>query len=155
MAFPIHSTHVGQIYQVHYRWHAYFGADVKVHQVLNRSDGQLVRFEHDAGIVIDAPSWVLDATYCRSFDLGDGRTSLEALFELSFILKELGYRRSFKADGIPSEARHDRLLDPKTTSAALTQADDSATEPLGAPRGDHSSGATASGRGSTSRRASR
>ncbi len=142
---PVHSAHVGQIYRVRYRWHAYFGADVKVHQVLNRSDGQLVRIERDEGIVIDAPSWVLDAAHCQSLELGDGRASLEALFELSSILSELGFRRSFEGDLAPSEAMNDQFPDPKTACSAAAERGRTTVEPIATSSGDHSVGATASG----------
>ena len=53
---PVPSAHVGQVYRVHYRWHAYFGSDVKVFRTLNRGDDQHVGLEHDPDIAILAPA---------------------------------------------------------------------------------------------------
>lgn len=66
---PVHSADVDRIYRVHCRWHVYFGEDVKVLHLLNRSDGQLGRIERDKGIVIDAQSWGFDAALCLSLEL--------------------------------------------------------------------------------------
>ncbi|WP_170419774.1 hypothetical protein [Ruegeria atlantica] len=128
---------------------------MKVHQVLNRSDGQFLRIERDAGIVIDAPSWVLDAAHCRSFDLGDGRASLEALFELGSVLTELGFRRSFEGDATLSEAKDDQFFDPKTTLSATPEGDHAAVEPFGPSSDGHGVSTTAAGSGDTSGRTTR
>ena len=62
MPVPVHSAHVGQVYRVHYRWHAYFDADVKVFRTFNRGDGQHVNLERDPGIAIVAPAWILSSS---------------------------------------------------------------------------------------------
>lgn len=115
---PIHSAHVGQVYRVHYRWHAYFGADVKVFRTLNRGDDQHVGLERDAGIAILAPAWILDASVCQSFELGEPVVSTEALFELHSALQHLGFRRGFKGDDSPMEAPNDASQIPDTNPIA-------------------------------------
>ena len=141
---PVHSAHVGQIYRVHYRWPAYFGADVKVHQVLNRGDGQIVRIERDAGVVIDAPAWVLDAAFCHAFDCGASRVALEALFELHSVLGEMGVRRSFEGNDSSSEAQNDQFLTPQATCIATSEGSHTTVEHCGTPGSDHGLGSTAS-----------
>lgn len=46
----------------HYRWHAYFDAEVKVFRTLNRGVGQYVSLERDPGTAILAPASILDAS---------------------------------------------------------------------------------------------
>jgi hypothetical protein len=104
---PVHSAHVGQVYRVHYRWHAYFDADVKIVRTLNRDDGQHVGLERDPGIAILAPAWILDASVCQGFQLGEPMVSTEALCDLHSVLQHLGFRRGFKGDDSPMEAPND------------------------------------------------
>lgn len=118
MPVPVHSAHVGQIYRVHYRWHAYFGADVKVFRTFNRGDGQHVGLERDPGIVIVAPAWILDASVCRGLELGEPLVCTEALCDLHSVLRHFGFRRSFKGDDSPMEAPNDALQIPGTNPAA-------------------------------------
>lgn len=118
LSVPIHSAHVGQVYRVHYRWHAYFGADVKVFRTLNRGDGQHVGLERDPGIAILAPAWILDASVCQSFELGEPVVSTEALFELHSVLQHLGFRRGFTGDDSPMEAPNDASQIPDTNPIA-------------------------------------
>ena len=114
-----------------------------------------MRIERDTGVVIDAPSWVLDAAHCRLFDLGGGRASLDALFELSSVLTELEFRRSFGGDATPSEAKDDRFFDPKTTFSATPKCDHAAIKPAGPSSGDRGVGATAADSGDISGRTTR
>lgn len=104
---PVHSAHVGQVYRVHYQWHAYFGSDVKVFRTLSRGDGQHVGLERDPGIAILAPAWILDASVCQGFDLGEPVVSTEALYDLHSVLRHLGFRRRFQGDDSPMEAPND------------------------------------------------
>lgn len=66
-AVPVHSAHVGSVYRVQYRWHAYFGADVKVYRSYQRGDGTYVGIERDLGVAVMAPAWVLDAEVVADF----------------------------------------------------------------------------------------
>ncbi len=115
---PVHSAHVEQVYRVHYRWHAYFGADVRIFRAFNRGDGQHVGLERDPGIAILAPAWILDASVCQGFDLGEPVVATEALCELHSVLQHLGFRRGFKGDDSPTEAPNDASQIPDTNPVA-------------------------------------
>ena len=39
---PVHSAHVGQELEVHYRWHPYFGSKVMVRRVEQRATGHFL-----------------------------------------------------------------------------------------------------------------
>ncbi len=80
--FPVHSAHVGQICRVHYRWHAYFGSDVRVFRVYQSGDEQYAALERDPGVVVMAPAWVLNAAVCSTLSLGMPLVSIAALNDL-------------------------------------------------------------------------
>jgi len=104
---PVHSAHVGQVRRVHYRWHAYFGLDVKVFRSLRRDDGTYVVLERDPGVAILSPAWVLDAATCSAMTLGAPVASATALFDLHAVLGSLGFRRSYVDEESTMEAEHD------------------------------------------------
>ena len=151
---PIHSAHVGAVLRVQYRWHAYFGCDVKIYRKLQRGDGGYVALEREAGIAIMAPVWILDASICKSMTLGSPVISLPALLDLHEILISQGFRRGFDEDDSSKETGHDPETDHQSsaTSPAIspqrdgkpdrqrtraTQADARSTPALG---GGHQSG---------------
>ncbi len=103
------------------RWHAYFGADVRVFRTLNRGDGQYVGLERDLGIAILAPAWILDASVCQAFELGGPLVSTDALFDLHSVLAHLGFRRGFTGDDSPMEAPNDasQILDTNPVATAV------------------------------------
>lgn len=144
---PVHSAHVGQVYRVHDRWHAYLGADVKVFRTLNRGDGQLVGLERDPGIAILAPAWTLDASVCQGFELGAPLVSTDALFELHSVLGHLGFRRGFKGDDAPMEAPNDASQLPDTNPVATAVGTGAIADGTGIPIDRDGAGASAPDRG--------
>ena len=143
MPVPVHSAHVGQVYRVHYRWHTYFGADVKVFRTLSRGDGQHVGLERDAGIAILAPAWILDASVCQGFDLGEPVVSTEALCDLHSVLRHLGFRRRFKGDDSPMEAPNDASQIPDTNPVATAVGTGTTADRTGIPVDRDGAGASA------------
>jgi hypothetical protein len=61
---PVHSAHVGQELEVHYRWHPYFRCKVFVRRVEQRATGQFLQVEWPTGIIISIAGWMLDAVAC-------------------------------------------------------------------------------------------
>jgi len=105
---PVHSAQVGSVYRVCYRWHAYFGSEVKIYRSYRRGDGTYLGLERDPGIAIIAPAWVLDASICGMMTLGPPRVSVAGLVDLSAVLTSHGFRRSFGENDSSKEAEHDQ-----------------------------------------------
>ncbi len=142
---PVHSAHVGQSYRVHYRWHAYFGSEVKVYRTFRRSDGQIVGLERDEGVTVLAPYWVLDAAVCQAMKLGSPMLAIDALREVHELLCALGFRRDFVDEASPMETAHDgsKADSTGTTASAISTGDERRAHGAGAaPRCD-GPGATA------------
>lgn len=78
-----------------------------VFRTFYRGDGQHVGLERDPGIAILAPAWILDASVCQGFQLGEPVVSTEALCDLHSVLRHLSFRRGFKGDDSPMEAPND------------------------------------------------
>ena len=91
---------------------------MKVFRALNRGDGQHVSLERDPGIAIVAPAWLLDASVCQGFVLGEPVVATEALCELHSVLQHLGFRRGFKGDDSLMEAPNDASQLPDTNPVA-------------------------------------
>lgn len=146
---PVHSAHVGSVYRVQYRWHAYFGVDVKVYRSYRRGDGLYVGIERDPGVAVMAPAWVLDATICGLMTLGSPQVSTAGLLDLSSILTSQGFRRSSDECDSSKEAEHDhsQINHPGATASAISSASDSADERAGARGSEAGSCAIASGSG--------
>ncbi len=144
---PVHSAHVGSVYRVHYRWHAYFGADVKVYRSYRRGDGTYVGLERDPGIAVMAPAWVLDASVCGMMTPGPPCVSVAGLLELSAILTSQGFRRSFDESDSLKETEHDFTQVPQTdaTASAVSPAGECNPERVGARDVEAGSCATTSG----------
>ena len=83
---PVHSAHVGQELEVHYRWHPYFGRKVCVRRVEQRATGQFLKVQGPAGIVVSIAGWMLDPVVCAGMTIGPPRVDLAALIELKRLL---------------------------------------------------------------------
>ena len=79
---PVHSAHVGQELEVHYRYHPYFGRKVLVRRVEQRATGQFLKVQGPAGIVVSIAGWMLDPVICAGMTMGAPRVDLAALIEL-------------------------------------------------------------------------
>jgi hypothetical protein len=137
-SFPVHSAHVGQELEVHYRWHPYFGCRVNVRRVEQRATGQFLKVLGPTGLVVSIAGWMLDPMVCGGMAIGRPRVELAALIELNRLLR-----------GAPNPA-HSRIDDAVirekgsetsqiTGSGTLTSADDpfvrqQKTRRVGSPR---------------------
>lgn len=83
---PVHSAHVGQELEVHYRYHPYVGRKVLVRRVEQRATGQFFRVQGPAGIVVSIAGWMLDPVICAGMMIGEPRVDLAALVELTRLL---------------------------------------------------------------------
>jgi hypothetical protein len=83
---PVHSAHVGQELEVHYRWHPYFGRKVDVRRVEQRATGQFLKVQGAAGAVVSIAAWMLDPVVCAGMTMGALRVDLAALVELKRLL---------------------------------------------------------------------
>jgi hypothetical protein len=75
--------------EVQYRWHPYFGRKVRIRQVEERADGQYVRVQNPAGMVVLMPSWMLDPVTCAAMTVGSPRVAWAALIELEKVLTDV------------------------------------------------------------------
>src|SRR5580765_4448619 len=83
---PVHSAHVGQELDVHYRWHPWFGCKVRIRQVQEWADGRYVRVQIPSGAVVVMASWMFDPLACAAMTLGPPRVDWAALLELKRLL---------------------------------------------------------------------
>jgi hypothetical protein len=83
---PVHSAHVGQELEVHYRYHPYFGRKVLVRRMEQRATGQFLSVQGPAGIVVSIAGWMLDPVICAGMTIGAPRVDLAALVELERLL---------------------------------------------------------------------
>ena len=79
---PVHSAHVGQELQVHYRWHPHFGRTVIVRRVEQRATGQFLKVEGPSGIVVSIPAWIVDPLVCADMRIGQPQVDLATLLDL-------------------------------------------------------------------------
>ena len=86
MPLPVHSAHVGQELEVHYRWHPYFGNKVGIRRVEQRATGQFLKVLGPAGVVVSIADWMLDPIVCAAMTMGAAGVDLAALVELERLL---------------------------------------------------------------------
>src|ERR1700738_2141648 len=78
LSLPVHSAHIGQEIEVHYRWHPLYGRRVKVRDIEQRGGGRVVHIEADPGVVRVVAEWMLDAAVCSAMEPGEPRVTLAA-----------------------------------------------------------------------------
>ena len=83
---PVHSAHVRQELEVHYRWHPYFGSKVGIRRVEQRATGRFLKVLGPAGVVVSIAEWMLDPIVCAGMTIGAPRVDLAALIELERLL---------------------------------------------------------------------
>jgi hypothetical protein len=75
----VHSAHVGQEVEIHYRWHPLYGRRVPQQYIEQRAGGSVVHVEAAPGEVIVLAAWMLDLAACANMEMGAPRISIEAL----------------------------------------------------------------------------
>ena len=105
---PVHSAHVGQEMEVHYRWHPYFGCTVRVRRVEQRATGRFLKVQGPTGVVVSVAAWMLDAVTCAGMTIGAPLVDRGALMELHQLLIDKGRSRRSPIDtAIVQEERHE------------------------------------------------
>jgi Integrase core domain len=105
---PVHSAHVGQELEVHYRWHPYFGHKVIVRRAAQRATGRFLSIMGPAGVVVAIADWMLDPVVCAAMPTGMPRVDLAALVELKRLLMCAADTTDSSGDsGIVRENHHD------------------------------------------------
>jgi len=87
---PIHSAHVGQELEVHYRWRPYFRYKVIVRRVERRADGLFYLVKGPFGSMISIAGWTLDPAICAGMNFGSPQADLAALVEFKKRGREYG-----------------------------------------------------------------
>ncbi|WP_243856916.1 hypothetical protein [Paraburkholderia sp. BL6665CI2N2] len=85
---PVHSAHIGQEIEVHYRWHPLYGRRVKVRDIEQRGGGRVVHIEADPGVVRVVAEWMLDAAVCSAMAPGEPKVTVAALRTLHQLLAD-------------------------------------------------------------------
>jgi hypothetical protein len=119
----IHSAHIGQEVEVHYRWHPLYGRRLRAQHSEQRASGRVIHVEVAPGIVTILPDWMVDASVCAGMALGAPRISMDALRDLRLLLLERGFGRSFCDDSpVVQENRDEQSAqDPEGTVTATCQ----------------------------------
>jgi hypothetical protein len=79
---PVHSAHVGDEVEVHYRWHPYFGQKVSIRRVEERATGRFLKVLGPSGVVVSISEWMIDRVVCGGMTMGLARVDLATLVEL-------------------------------------------------------------------------
>jgi hypothetical protein len=95
---PVHSAHVGQEIEVHYRWHPYFGCTVSIRRVEQRATGLFFKVQGPAGVVVSMAAWMLDPVTCAGMTIGTPQVDRAALIELDQLLIDKGRNRRSPID---------------------------------------------------------
>jgi hypothetical protein len=115
----IHSAHIGQEVEVHYRWHALYGRRVKVRDVEQRGGG-VVHVEIDAGVVKMVAAWMLDRAVCSAMELGEPRVTVAVLYDLHRLLVDRRLRaNSPDGSNIVREKRNGQAKGRSSTTAIV------------------------------------
>jgi len=115
----VHSAHVGQMVEFHYRWHPYYGGRFRYEGREDRASGAIVRVEIRPGEIIQVSEWVLDRAFCAGMAMGEPRVAVTGLVELHRLLTDRGFRQT-SSDGLTAiqEAPYEGI----TTTLDVTDA---------------------------------
>src|SRR5215217_8466764 len=94
MTSRVHSAHINQDVEVHYRWHALHGRKVRQLYAERRSGRKVVIVEAEPGVAIVLAAWMLDPAVCATMSLGPPTVDIARLAELDRLLRDLELRRA-------------------------------------------------------------
>ena len=83
----IHSAHINQDVEVHYRWHALHGRKVRQLYAERRSGRDVVIVEAEPGVAIVLAAWMLDPAICAAMSLGAPTVDIAGLTDLDRLLR--------------------------------------------------------------------
>lgn len=64
-----HSAHIGEEVEIHYRWHAFYGRQVRLYYGEQRRGCAVVVVEHEPGVTTAVERWMLDRATCAAMKL--------------------------------------------------------------------------------------
>ena len=102
----VHSAHINQDIEVHYRWHALHGRKVRRLYAERRSGRDVAIVEAEPGVAIVIAAWMLDPAICATMSLGSPMVDIIGLTDLDRLLKALGLRRACFAEPPSIEEIH-------------------------------------------------
>src|SRR5882672_11340165 len=110
MQSPVHSAHVGQEMEVHYRWHPYFGCTVRIRRVEQRATGLFLKVQGPAGVGVSMAAWMLDPVTCAGMTMGAPDVDRAALIGCDRQLIDKGRNRRPPIDAaiVQEEFHEDR-----------------------------------------------
>jgi hypothetical protein len=121
MPLPVHSAHVGQEIEVHYRWHPYFGCTVSIRRVEQWATGLFFKVQGPAGVVVSMAAWMLDPVTCAGMTIGTPQVDRAALIELDQLLIDKSRNRRSPIDAaIVQEECHEDRQSPGTDAGFPT-----------------------------------
>lgn len=121
---PVHSAHVGQEVEIHYRWHPLYGCRVRVHDCEQRHKGSVIHVEASPGIVTKIAAWMLDPIACAGMEAGQPRVSATALRDLHRLLTKRDLRgNSLDSPDIVQEIRYEHFAKGSSNQSAVATAE--------------------------------
>ncbi|ULR41970.1 hypothetical protein [Rhizobium sp. K102] len=106
---PVHSAHVGDEVEVHYRWHPYFGQKVSIRRVEERATGRFLKVLGPTGVVIAISGWMIDPVVCRGMTMGTPRVDLATLIELNRLVSGGSKAAPFRSERRITQEDHDEI----------------------------------------------
>lgn len=126
-SLPVHSAHVGEDREVHYRRDSYFGLRVCVRRVEQRATGQFLKVEGPSGVVVSIPGWMVDPLVCADMFIGRPQVDLAALSELRRLVTPTASPAQFLRDDGCAREKPDETA--QCACGDLGQADELMFEP--------------------------
>jgi CheY-like chemotaxis protein len=126
----VHSAHISQYVEIHYRWHAFYGRKVRRLYAERRSEREIVVVETEPGTAIVLAAWMLDAVVCAAMRFGHPAADIAALADLHRLLRALRLRRT--CSGEPStveEVHHAIAVVPNNFQQGTPSAHDATASP--------------------------
>ena len=117
----VHSAHVGQMVEFHYRWHPYYGGRFRHEGREDRANGAIIRAEIRPGEIIQVAEWMLDRAFCAGMKMGEPRVAVIGLLSFTGCLPSAVSGRLRRMDSRPSRRRAMKALPPPSTLPMLTQ----------------------------------
>ena len=124
----VHSAHITQEVEIHYRWHALYGRKVRKLYAERRSGRNVVVVEAEPGVAIVLAAWMLDPAVCATMSLGPAIVDIVGLTDLHRLLTTLGLRRTCSDEHSPAEEVHHAIA---VVSDCFHQATTSALDSAG------------------------
>ena len=129
LPLPVHSHHIGQDIEAHYRWHPLYGRRVKFTDIEQRGGARVVHIEVDPWVVRMVAQWMLDAAVCSAMESGERRGTLAALRNLDQLLADQRSRgNSSDGSNIAREKRNGQSSKRRSSRSSIVAVDTTSDE---------------------------